>query len=86
MTPAMGFPLEVPSDIAVFTAGNLPAHASNPDTSAVVDWPVSPSGIEFMPMSGQFIVQTSAGPVACTDGFLVITPDGSPGWSATEPA
>jgi len=62
-------------ELAIFHAGNLPAHHSNPHTDAVVDWPRSPSGVEFMPMSGRFRVQTEENgvmaDVVVDDGFLI---------------
>ena len=73
------------SDLPVFHAGNLPAHHTNPDTDGVTDWPRSPTGVEYMPMSGAYCVETATGRVTCKDGFIVICPDGSPAWVPDEP-
>ena len=75
-----------PEPLAVFHAANLPGHASNPDTDVVIDWPVSPGGVAFMPMSGTFLVRAADGSeTECTHGFLVEGADGHPVWSATVP-
>lgn len=72
--------------LAVFHATSMPGHPANPDTDQVIEWPRSPSGVPFMPMSGSFVVQGAGGSQqVCTDGFLTIDADGHPVWSRTAP-
>jgi len=52
----------------------------------LVDWPVSDSGVKYMPMSGTYVVQHPAGSSVRTDGYLVVDEAGHPVWSAEPPA
>lgn len=72
--------------VPVFSRSSLPGHPANPDTDQVIDWPKSPSGVEFMPMSGRFLVRTAMGDQACEDGFLTVDAGGDPVWHAEAPA
>lgn len=86
---------------AIFQHDNLPGHPANvlinhpgqpkfnPDMpdSEEVDWPESPAGVKFMPMSGRYLVRSADGSLtACEDGFLVVGQDGHPVWLAEPPA
>lgn len=79
--------VQVPESwVPVFHATSLPGHFANPDKDVEIDWPLSPSGEPFMPMSGRFVVRGPWGDEPHEDGFLTVDSAGHPVWSAEPPA